>query len=103
MPRYGCEPQQSVNLLSFEGVTRRAPRDEHLQRRAVDLEFDLAAEGRHPQHAVAGRGSAPERQPYDTTPLLPASPALALQTPLDISFAFLYAEEWNDSTRSSAR
>lgn len=71
MPRYGCEPQQSVNLLSFEGVTRRAPRDEHLQRRAVDLEFDLAAEGRHPQHAVAGRGSAAERQPYDTTPLLP--------------------------------
>jgi hypothetical protein len=32
-----------------------------------------------------------------------ASPALVPQKPLDISFAFLYREEWNDSTRSSAR
>ncbi len=35
-------------------------------------------------------------------PSLP-SPALARQKPLDICFAFLYREGWNDSTRSSAR
>ena len=33
----------------------------------------------------------------------PASAALVPQKPLDISFAFLYREEWNDNTRSSAR
>mgnify|MGYP006191154997 CR=1 FL=1 len=56
------------------------------------------------------KGQRPIRETlYDTrhgallNPAQNASLALALQTPLDISFAFLYAEEWNDSTRSSAR
>jgi len=64
----------------------------------------------HEGHRRQVDGKDAEEQPGATRhgaaqelPEATPSAALALQTPLDVSFAFLYAEEWNDSTRSSAR